>query len=167
MALDLIPLPLERAIAIAEGDSTLYADMTNADEVSEILGDVAADQADLYEQTGAEAPWIGYLARDSEANALIGICSFKDDPSDGMIEIAYFTFPEFEEQGWGGRMASALIEIAWAEPEMDTIFAHTEQEENASVRILRRLGFTLVGPVEFPEDGPVWEWELRRAAPRE
>jgi hypothetical protein len=32
--------------------------------------------------------------------------------------------------------------------------------ESASTRSLRRLGFALVGTVDLPEDGPVWEWQL-------
>jgi len=35
-------------------------------------------------------------------------------------------------------------------------------EENASTRILRRLGLQLLGPVEDPEDGTVWRWVLPR-----
>lgn len=39
-------------------------------------------------------------------------------------------------------------------------FSQTLPEENASTSILKKLGFRLVGTVEHPEDGPVWEWEL-------
>ena len=45
-----------------------------------------------------------------------------------------------------------------------TVFAQTLPEESASTSILRKLGFRLLGRVEHPEDGPVWEWELGRAA---
>jgi RimJ/RimL family protein N-acetyltransferase len=161
MTLELIALSLDDAIAIAEDDNSFYAHAANAEEIAEFLGDAAAAQADLYEQTEAVAPWLGYLAYDPEGSEIVGICSFKDMPEDGMVEIAYFTFPGYEGRGWGGAMAAAIVDIAWQTGAVDTIFAHTEPEENAAVRILKKLGFTLVGPMDYPE-GPVWQWELRQ-----
>lgn len=37
----------------------------------------------------------------------------------------------------------------------------TLRETNASTRILTKLRFGLRGEVDHPEDGLVWEWELR------
>jgi ribosomal-protein-alanine N-acetyltransferase len=165
MTLELIALPLDDAIAIAEDDQSFYAHAANADAIAEVLGDAAAAQADLYEQTSAEEPWIAYLAYDADANEVVGICTFKDMPEDGMVEIAFYTFPGYEGRGWGKAMAAALIEIAWKTGEVDTVFAHTESgdgaEESAAVHIVRKLGFTLVGPMDYPE-GVVWQWELRK-----
>lgn len=45
------------------------------------------------------------------------------------------------------------------------IAAQTLPQEGASTTILPRLGFTLVGTVDYPEDGPVWEWQLPGNAP--
>lgn len=163
MSLELIALPLDDAIAIAEDDTSFFAHCANADAIAELLGDVAAEQADLYEQTGAQEPWIAYLAYDPDGNEIVGICAFKDMPEDEMVEIAFFTFPGYERRGFGGAMAAGLIGIAWATGAVDTIFAHTvRNEDDPSVRILRKLGFTLVGPAEYPVDGPVLQWELRR-----
>ncbi len=39
--------------------------------------------------------------------------------------------------------------------------AQTLPEKNASTRILEKLGFSFMGPVQHPEDGEVWEWRLR------
>jgi RimJ/RimL family protein N-acetyltransferase len=161
MTLELVALSLDDAIAIAEDDTSFYAHAANADAIAEVLGDACAAQADLYEQTDAEAPWVGYLAYDIDSNEIVGICAFKDNPEDGMVEIAFYTFPDYEGRGWGRKMAAALIDIAWASGEVDTIFAHTEAEENASVHIVKKLGFTLVGPMDYPE-GIVWQWELRK-----
>jgi RimJ/RimL family protein N-acetyltransferase len=164
MKLELIALPLDDAIAIAEDDNSFYAHAANADAIAELLGDAAAAQADLYEQTNAEAPWIAYLAYDVDANEIVGICAFKDMPEDGMVEIAFYTFPDYEGRGWGRAMAAALVDIAWKTGQVDTIFAHTEAEENASVHIVKKLGFSLVGPMDYPE-GTVWQWELRKGGP--
>jgi RimJ/RimL family protein N-acetyltransferase len=121
---------------------------------------VAAAQAELYRKTKAKAPWVGYLGRDPESNAIVGSCSFKDVCRNGDVEIAYFTFPQSEGRGWGARMAAALVEIAVREPDVSRILAHTLPEENASTHILRRLGFSLYGAVEDRDEGTVWRWTL-------
>ena len=53
--------------------------------------------ADLYRSSGFAPPWIGYVAV-SEGRA-VGTCAFKCAPVEGRVEIAYFTFPEFEGRG--------------------------------------------------------------------
>src|SRR5689334_19798066 len=39
---------------------------------------------------------LGYLVMEGESQQMVGICSFKGPPVDGIIEIAYFTFPGYE-----------------------------------------------------------------------
>jgi len=112
-----------------------------------------------YEKTGYPTPWIGYLAPDDQEP--IGVCGFKSAPVDGRIEIAYGTLPGYEGQGVATAMAKALIQISDEGDESLTVFAQTLPEVNASTSILKKLGFTMIGPVEHPEDGTVWEWELR------
>jgi hypothetical protein len=41
-----------------------------------------------------------------------------------------------------------------------TVTAQTLPEENPSTSVLRKLNFRMVGSVEHPEDGLVWEWQL-------
>jgi len=46
------------------------------------------------------APWVGYLAADEPSEMVVGTCAFKTGPDqDGVIQIAYFTFPSFEGRG--------------------------------------------------------------------
>jgi RimJ/RimL family protein N-acetyltransferase len=59
-------------------------------------------------------------------------------------------------------MARLLNDLAWRQREVRIVRAHTLPEENASVSLLRRLGFAWFGTVDDPEDGPVWRWELSR-----
>lgn len=54
-------------------------------------------------------------------------------------------------------MTAALVEIARRGPGVQ---AHTLGEENASTRVLARLGFRLHGPVDDPEEGTVWRRAL-------
>jgi RimJ/RimL family protein N-acetyltransferase len=77
---------------------------------------------------------------------------------DGTVEIAYFTFPEFERRGIATGMAQRLIRIATESDPIVSLVAHTLREENASNHILKKLGFVFAGALEHPEDGKIWEW---------
>ncbi len=135
------------------------------DQLTPTVHEVATALHRLYQQTGASEPWIAYLARENagEDARIVGTCSFKSQPRDGRVEIAYFTFPEHQRKGIGRQMAAALVEIARHAPEAVEVLAHTLPEENASTHILESLGFQHLGTVEDPEDGPVWHWVRRLA----
>lgn len=123
---------------------------------TDLLKEVVAATQALYAATGAAAPWLSYLAeRDGTP---VGICSFKGPPHEGLVEIAYFTFPENEGQGIAKQMAVALLRIAFASSTIKAVLAHTLPEENASTRVLRHAGFRLMGQVDDPDDGSVWRW---------
>jgi RimJ/RimL family protein N-acetyltransferase len=108
-----------------------------------------------------ESPWGGHLAVDDGSRAVIGTCGFKSPPAEeATVEIAYFTFPEYEGQGYATAMAGKLIEAARRSPEVRRITARTLPEPNASTRVLKKVGMGFAGEVIDPEDGRVWEWEI-------
>ncbi len=114
--------------------------------------------AALYRTAGFVPPWVCYLCLVD--GLCVGTCAFKSAPRGDQVEIAYFTFPEFEGRGYATAMAQRLIEMARAEVPAMVVVALTLPEENAATKVLRKLGFRLVGRVRHPEDGEVWEWEL-------
>lgn len=121
------------------------------------VAEVLRHTVDLYTRIGFDPPWISYLAFvDSEP---VGICSFKTPPADGRVEIAYLTFPGFENRGVATDMAAQLVAIARSTP-VSCIAAQTLPERSASHRVLEKLGFRAIGRVEHPEDGTVLEWHL-------
>jgi RimJ/RimL family protein N-acetyltransferase len=118
--------------------------------------------AALYESVGFAEPWIGYLA--VADGGPIGTCGFKSPPRQGRVEIAYFTFPTFEGRGFATAMASELIAVAARQDPSVQVAAQTLPERSASHRILEKLGFRHVATLDHPEDGTVWEWQLRGEA---
>jgi [ribosomal protein S5]-alanine N-acetyltransferase len=116
----------------------------------------------LYRAVGYEPPWIGYLA--VEDGICVGMCGFKSPPQNNRVEIAYFTFPEYESRGVATRMAAELIRIALDKMTAVTVAAQTLPEENASTSVLKKLRFRMVDTVEHPEDGLVWEWHLSNSS---
>jgi RimJ/RimL family protein N-acetyltransferase len=113
----------------------------------------------------ADPPWGAYLVADRTSRYTVGTCAFKSPPTaEGIVEIAYFTFPPFENQGYATTMAFHLIELAQSDPAVARVIAHTLPQPNASTRVLQKVGMRFVGEVWDPEDGQVWRWEKEREA---
>ena len=118
--------------------------------------------ADFYEKVGFHPPWIGYLViRD---NQIVGTCSFVGKPKDGRVEIAYWTFKEFEGQGIASFSCRELILISKGTDPTIIITAKTSPEHNASTKILERNGFEFSGIVHDVDIGDAWEWTYRTNA---
>ncbi len=130
-----------------------------AGELSETAREICAGMAALYSTAGYEPPWIGYLAL--VEGQVVGGCGFKKPIDDGRVEIAYFTFPDFEQRGYASAMAKRLVAMAAVDAPGVLVTAQTLPEENASTKLLKRLNFQMIGAVEHPDDGTVWEWHFR------
>jgi [ribosomal protein S5]-alanine N-acetyltransferase len=113
----------------------------------------------LYSRVGWTQPWIGYLAL--EDGRCVGTCAFTSAPRNNVAELAYFTFPGNEGRGVATRMAALLISLATGSAPKVVVTAHTLPEENASTRVLRKLGFILEGPRIHAEDGKIWVWRYQ------
>lgn len=127
---------------------------------SELLSAVIEATVALYAREGFEPPWIGYIAL--QRDEPVGTCGFKSPPRDGRVELAYFTFPDFERRGIATAMANALVALSVARDANIAVAAQTLPERNASHRVLEKLGFRHVATLEHPEDGTVWEWLAER-----
>ncbi len=124
------------------------------------LREIGAATAAFLARAGGDARWGSFLAVDAASRLVIGTCSYKGPPdADGAVEIAYYTLPLYRGRGYATGMAALLAARAAAPPPARTVRAHTLPERNASARILEKLGFTRLGQVVDPEDGPVWRWE--------
>ena len=128
--------------------------------VTGVAAAVAQATGEMYRTTGFRPPWTGYLASNGEQ--IVGTCAFKAAPSDGAVEIAYFTFPGYEGQGIATAMARQLIDMAYATDRSLKIIAHTPTVRGAANAILHKIGFLLLGDYEDPVAGTVWEWEYIR-----
>jgi ribosomal-protein-alanine N-acetyltransferase len=126
----------------------------------EVAMSVITGTVQVYERHGYVEPWVGYLA--IEGGRCVGTCGFTSCPAGDLVEIAYFTFPDFEKRGIATRMAQRLISIAQERDPSVKIIAHTLTEENASTHVLRKLGFLFAGGIVHPEDGDIWEWSYEQ-----
>jgi ribosomal-protein-alanine N-acetyltransferase len=109
-----------------------------------------------------ELHWGGYLAVDEHTREVVGSCAFKTPPTEeGVVEIAYFTYPGFEGRGYATEMANTLVTLAGGSTTVRRVIAHTLPEKNASTRVLEKLGMAFVGEVMDPDDGRVWRWQVQ------
>jgi len=132
----------------------------------DLARDVVPQTLTLLATAPRESPWGGYLAVDDVERWVVGTCGFKTGPrTDGSIEIAYFTFPSFEGQGFATAMVQKLMALALVSPAVRCVIAHTLPQRNASAHVLEKAGMHCVGEVDDPEDGRVWRW-CRDARPQ-
>jgi ribosomal-protein-alanine N-acetyltransferase len=159
--IELIPLDRHDWERVAEDPTVFAGELTlTLGAQADLLPAVAQQTVTLFQRTGVTTrPWSGYLAVD-QARHIVGTCGFKAPPDDeGVVEVAYFTFPGFEGQGYASAMAAGLVERARTAGGVRRLRAHALPERNASTRILEKVGFERLGEVVDPEDGPVWRWE--------
>lgn len=106
------------------------------------------------------SPWThAFAVMERASGAMVGSCAFKGPPADGTVEIAYEIAEEHQGRGYAKEAARALVEFAKAQG-VALVLAHTLTGKNPSTSVLEANGFTFVGEVIDPEDGPVWRWEL-------
>jgi len=135
---------------------------TPVESVPDLPADVAANcigTADLYRRVGYTVPWVGYIA--VADGAVVGGGAFVGPPTDGFAEIAYYTCSGCEGRGYATQTAAALVDIARRHDPAVGLKAFTLMQDNASTRILKRLGFSVAGTAQDPDADEVWEW--RRA----
>jgi [ribosomal protein S5]-alanine N-acetyltransferase len=164
MPLQLIPLDFANLARLERNaQANLNKGSVESQEFHNLIVEILAHSRQLQESNHAAPPWIGYLAFDPEMSGLVGTCSFKAPPTeDGVVELAYFTFPQFEGCGYATAMAGELTSVAMHHPGIRVVVAQTLEQEDGSTRVLRKLGFENMGPVQDPEDGLVWRWELKQ-----
>jgi [ribosomal protein S5]-alanine N-acetyltransferase len=108
-----------------------------------------------------DTEWWCYFIIHGLDGRLVGSCGYKGAPDpDGMVEIGYEVAPRYQGKGVATEAAEALIAHAKKHPQVRAITATTLAEENASVQVLRRLGFNFAGEKIDAADGAVWSWRL-------
>lgn len=116
---------------------------------------------DFYPGIGFNIPWIAYFVM--RQDEIVGTCSFTGQPQDGKVEIAYWTFKEFEGQGIASFACKELVTIAQQTDPTVTITAKTAPEHNASTKILKNNNFRFTEIVQDEEIGDAWLWTYDEA----
>ena len=84
----------------------------------------------------------------------IGELCFKGLSADGIAEIGYGISEEYQNNGYATEAVKAVLEWAFAHPEVAAVEAETDPCNTASKRVLEKCGFALNGVIG--EEGPRW-----------
>ena len=76
--------------------------------------------------------------------------------------MGYEVAPPYRNRGYASEAVRALVDQAFQRVGITKVIAHTLAEENASVRVLRKVGFQWDGQLATEEGGAVWRWKLDR-----
>lgn len=115
---------------------------------------------DYYPKIGFNLPWVAYVV--VRQNQIVGSCGFTGQANDGKVEIAYWTFKEFEKQGIASFACKELIKIAQNADQKVTVTAKTAPEHNASTKILENNKFIFTKIVQDDEIGDAWLWTFKQ-----
>jgi [ribosomal protein S5]-alanine N-acetyltransferase len=105
------------------------------------------------ERAPARRAWMARLMKRTQDNALIGHCGFHGPPEVvGRAEIGYSVFTAYRGQGYAKEAAGALVRWAFRRGEKQ-VYASVSPDNQASLAVVRALGFTQVGTQEDEVDG--------------
>src|SRR5262245_36558942 len=121
---------------------------------------VFADWLARMRASEATDPWVhAFRVVDRDSGCLVGTCSFKGPPVNGIVEIADAINPDRAGNGYATEAAQALVDYASSRDEVCLIRAHTLPDAGASKRVLEKCGFRYVGETHDPNDGAVSRFE--------
>ncbi len=153
----LVPATVELARVEIE-DRAAFSHILSATVPANWPPESAADALPWFLQQLLAAPhavgwfaWYGVRANPAAgASELVAGAGFKGPPCDGAVEVGYSVLPQHQGQGFATEMVGALVAWAFAQPGVRLVLAQTMDENVASVRLLRRLGFQAAGAGEEP-----------------
>jgi len=162
--LQLLPCTLQYFEALLQGNDVL-ADLLGIDipEYWTEFPEIILVAYDKLRNDPSMLGWFFYLVIHREDRRLIGSGGFKERPDkNGMVEIGYEITADYREQGYGTELAAALIRFAFSHNYVQKVVAHTEEEYNASVKILQKAGMQFAGEVSDKENEQLWQWAITR-----
>ena len=106
----------------------------------------------------------GFWPHEFAQQRTLGLCHIHPQQAiDGIVEIGYEMHEDYRLQGLTTEAAKALMNFAFAYPDVDIVRAHTISfDDNPSVSVLKKLGFELKGLFYDPDDGDIWRWEIMK-----
>ncbi len=92
---------------------------------------------------------------------VVGLCSYKGPPEDGVVEIGYAVAPQRRRRGYATAAVTALIGLAEQDAHISDLSAETALANLASQRVLEANGFAATGRGFDRDEGEMILW--RRA----
>lgn len=105
-------------------------------------------------ETPADAPWVTGVVRDESVGRTVGRAGFHAAPDEkGVVEVGYALDPAYRGRGYGHAILAQLIERARATPEVSVVRTSIAPDNAASLAVIARYDFVLIGEQWDEEDG--------------
>lgn len=116
---------------------------TNAMKLTDV--DAVRDKIDVWLKNEEKSAYIGHfvILKDKEVIGIIGIPSI--DGKEEKRGFYYQLIRRFWNNGYGKEAAKAVFEYALKEVKVKQLFADAVTVNEASIKILKELGFTIIG----------------------
>ncbi|MET9366019.1 GNAT family N-acetyltransferase [Streptomyces sp. NPDC006632] len=99
------------------------------------------------------AGWGAYVMVRTEDGRAIGGIGFHGPPEDGRVEVGYDLAESVRGRGYATEALRALSAWALAQPDVQTVYATTDEDNTASQRVLTRAGYHRIGDTPRPIGG--------------
>jgi len=168
-----------RRLDLVPATSTLLdADLLSAEALAHLLGasvpaswppgEYDRSAMEFFRARLSENPdavgWYGWYAVHRPVAVLIGFGGYFGPPgADGAVELGYSIVPEARGLGFATELVQALLARAFSVPEVVRVIAHTTPTNLGSIAVLKRCGFSFIGPGSEP--GTV-QYGIARPTPR-
>lgn len=81
-----------------------------------------------------------------DSSRIVGFCGLKYIADMRAVDVGYRFFPEVWGQGFATEAALASVRFGFEELKLDRVIAMVKPENAASIRVLAKVGLSLVGP---------------------
>lgn len=142
--------------ALLRGEAPRHFELADTPIASQDILHMLAELAEEVSEDILPASWMMV-----EGNEVVGLCSIKWPPRNGMIEIGYGVAPSRHNRGIASRAIAQVVDWARKRGDLTAIMAETLPDNLASHRVLTRNGFVATGEVLDEEDGIVICWRCR------
>lgn len=95
-----------------------------------------------------------YLVELIESNTPVGMCGLVKRDSLPHVDLGFAFLPEFWSKGYAFEAAAAVLRYAREILKLDQILAITDPDNEASIRLLQKLGFEFDGMIKLSDDAP-------------
>ncbi len=141
-----------------KGDADFILELMNSPKWLAYIGDrqvYTAKQAEAYidEKMTSQLERLGfgnYTVIRKEDGAKLGSCGLYDREGLDGVDLGFAFLPEYEGQGYGYEAALRLMGAGWEDFGLDQIRAITNTDNQASQKLLQKLGFRQEGRMTLP-----------------
>ena len=93
-----------------------------------------------------------YLLELKEEGIPVGTCGLINREGLPEVDLGFAIHPDFEGKGYGFESASVVLNHAFSDLGMNRLIAITVAYNTRSIHLLEKLGFTLEGKTQLPDD---------------